>query len=161
VLVAGFEELITLQLTAGGLALGIAVALAYGTFSLLGRQLAPRYSPWTVLTYGFAFGALALLPFQFAIPLPRQIPSVTWIWFAALMFLATILPYGAYLSSLKWLPVSVASILAASEVVFGSMLAYLFFGERLRVWQVLGAVLVVSGVVLVAWKNPSRAQRRS
>lgn len=154
-LVAGLEELTALQVTAGGLALGVAMGMAYGSFSLLGRQLAPRYSPWTVLTYGFGFGALALLPFQFAIAPPREIPGATWIWFAALMFLATILPFGAYLYSLRWLPVSVASILAASEVVFGSMLAYLFFGERLQTGQILGAVLVVSGVVLIVWKEPS------
>lgn len=157
VLVAGLEELTTLQITTGGLALGLAAALTFGSFSLLGRQLAPRYSPWTVLTYGFAFGALALLPFQFAIAPPRQVPGATWIWFVALMFLATVLPFGAYLSSLRWLPVSVASILAASEVVFGSTLAYLFFGERLQAWQILGAALVIGGVVLIAWKAPSQA----
>jgi DME family drug/metabolite transporter len=158
VLVAGLEELTTVQITAGGLALSLMMALTYGSFSLLGRHLAPRYSPWTVLTYSFAFGALFLLPFQFAIAPPRQVPGVTWIWFAALMLVATILPFGSYLSSLRWLPVSVASILAASEVVFGSVLAYLFFGERLQEWQILGAVLVVGGVGLVAWEEPSRAQ---
>lgn len=149
-LVAGLEELTALRITAGGLALGLAVALCYGGFSLLGRQLAPRYSPWTVLTYAFAFGALVLLPFQFAIAPPQNVPAVTWVWLAALVFLSTILPLAAYLSSLRRLPVSVASILAASEVVFGSILAFLFFGERLQVWQIVGAGLVVGGVVLVA-----------
>lgn len=154
ILVAGLEELTALRVSAGGLVLGGAVGLAYGSFSLLGRHLTPRYSPWTVLTFGFAFGALALLPFQFAVALPRQVPGTTWIWFVALMFLATILPFGAYLHSLRWLPVSVASILAASEIVFGSMLAYLFFGERLQPGQIFGALLVVGSVILIAWKAP-------
>jgi len=157
ILVAGTEGLTTFQVTAGGLVLGVALAIAYGSFSILGRQLAPRYPPWTVLTYGFAFGAVTLLPFQLAITPPQEVPGVTWFWFAALVFLATILPFGAYLSSLRWLPVSVASIMAASEVVFGSMLAYLFFGERLQAGQILGAVLVVGGVTLIVWKEPARS----
>ena len=150
VLVAGLDELAQIELTAGGLVLGLAAALAYGGFSLFGRQLAPSYSPWTVLTYGFGFGALVLLPFQFAVTPPWPVPAITAIWFTALVLISTILPFGAYLLSLQRLPVSVASILAASEVVFGSLLAYLFFGERLQIWQVAGAGLVVGGVVLIA-----------
>jgi DME family drug/metabolite transporter len=150
VLVAGLDELARIEFTVGGLVLGLAAALAYGGFSLFGRQLARSYSPWTVLTYGFGFGALVLLPFQFAVTPPWPLPTITWVWFVALVFLATVLPFAAYLAGLQRLPVSVASILAASEVVFGSALAYLFFGERLQIWQVVGAGLVVAGVVLVA-----------
>jgi DME family drug/metabolite transporter len=150
VLVAGPERLKAVELTAGGLVLGLVTALAYSSFSLFGRPLARRYSPWTVLTYGFGFGALVLLPFQFAAGLPRPVPATTWLWFAALVGLATILPFGAYLASLRRLPVSVASIMAASEVAFGTFLAYVLFGEQLQGWQFLGAALVVAGVILIS-----------
>jgi DME family drug/metabolite transporter len=153
VLVAGLEEVAGIDLTAGGLILGLAGALAYGGFSLFGRQLADRYSPWTILTYGFGFGALVLLPFQFAAAPPQDVPPMTWTWFAALVLLATIVPFASYLGGLRHLPVSVASIMAASEVVFGSLLAYLFFAERLAPWQIVGAGLVVGGVVLIAVKG--------
>jgi DME family drug/metabolite transporter len=156
VLVAGPEDLTGIDLTAGGLMLGLATALLYGSFSLLGRNVARRYSPWTVLTYGFGFAALALLPFQLAIEPPWPVPATTWAWFMALVLVSTILPFGAYLAALRQLPVSVASILAASEVVFGSMLAYLLFGERLHLWQIVGAGLVVGGVVLIALKGDGR-----
>jgi DME family drug/metabolite transporter len=153
VLVAGREQLTGIEMTAGGLILGLVAALAYGSFSLFGRQVAGRYSPWTVLTYGFGFGALALLPFQFGGTLPLPVPSATWAWFAGLVLLATIAPFGAYLAGLGHLPVSVASILAASEVVFGSLIGYLIFGEQLEAMQFAGAGLVVAGVLLIAWKG--------
>jgi DME family drug/metabolite transporter len=156
VLVAGREELAGIELTAGGLILGLGAALAYGGFSLFGRGVARRYAPWTILTYGFGFGALALLPFQFRGPLPAAMPAEAWVWFASLVVVATIVPFGAYLAGLRRLPVSVASILAASEVVFGSVVGYLFFGERLQGWQFLGAGLVVAGVVLVATSGNTR-----
>lgn len=150
VLVAGGEELTTLDLTAGGLLLGLVAAMAYGSFSLFGRQVAHRYSPWTVATYGFGFGAMALLPFQFRSAPTWPVPAQAWIWFACLVLVATILPFSAYLASLRWLPVSVASILTTSEVAFGILISYLIFGEGLQVPQVIGAGLVVGGVLLIA-----------
>jgi DME family drug/metabolite transporter len=156
VLVAGKEELAGVELTAGGLILGLVAALAYGSFSLLGRQVTPRYSPWTVLTYGFGFGALALLPFQFGGAPPLPVSSTTWLLFAGLVLMATIAPFAAYLTGLGHLPVSVASILAASEVVFGSLIGYLIFGEQLRGLQLIGAGLVIGGVLLIARKGQVR-----
>lgn len=153
VLAAGREELAGVELTAGGLILGLSAALAYGCFSLFGRQVAHRYPPWTVLTYGFGFGALALLPFQFGTELSAALLAPAWLWFAALVLAATIIPFAMYLSSLRRLPVSVASLLAASEVVFGSLIGYVVFGEWLEAWQIVGAGLVVSGVALIATRG--------
>ena len=156
VLVAGLEKLAGTDLTAGGLILGLSAALTYGSFSLFGRRLTGYYSPWTILTYGFAFGTLTLLPFQFGIEQPWPVPAETWLWFAGLVCVATIAPFAAYLTGLTHLPVSVASILAASEVVFAALIGYVVFGEQLRGWQPVGAALVVGGVILLA----TRANRQ-
>ena len=153
VLVAGLEKLAGTDLTAGGLILGLSAALTYGSFSLFGRCLTGRYSPWTILTYGFAFGTLTLLPFQFGIEQPWPVPAETWVWFAGLVYVATIAPFGAYLTGLTYLPVSVASILAASEVVFAALIGYVVFDEQLQGWQPVGAALVVGGVVLLATRT--------
>jgi DME family drug/metabolite transporter len=153
VLVVGVDQLVGIDLTASGLLLGLVAALSYGSFSLLGRQVAPRYTPWTMLLFGFGFGALALLPFQLLTTPPWPVPPETWLWFGGLVLIATILPFGIYLAALKGLPASVASILAASEVVFGALIGYLVFGERLAGGQILGAALVVGGVVLLALRG--------
>jgi drug/metabolite transporter, DME family len=153
VLVAGPEEVAGIDLTASGLLVGLTAALAYGGFSLFGRQVAARYSPWTVLTYGFGFGTLTLLPLQFGRPGPWPATPETWVWFGGLVLVATIIPFGAYLAGLQKLPVSVASILAASEVVFGAFIGYAFFAERLMGWQFLGAALVVAGVTLIVTRR--------
>ncbi|MBN1136790.1 MAG: EamA family transporter [Anaerolineae bacterium] len=157
VLAAGLEKLAGTDLTAGGLILGLGAALTYGSFSLFSRRLTGHYSPWTILTYGFAFGTLILLPLQFGIEQPWKAPPETWLWFAGLVYVATIAPFAAYLTGLTHLPVSVASILAASEVVFAALIGYVVFGERLRGWQPVGAALVVGGVILLA----TRANRQT
>jgi drug/metabolite transporter (DMT)-like permease len=56
--------------------------------------------------------------------------------------------------------VSVASILAASEVVFGSVIGYLIFGEQLQALQIVGAGLVMGGVILIAMKGSAPASRK-
>lgn len=156
VLVAGQEELTAVELTAGGLLLGLAAAMTFSSFSLFGRPVARRYAPWTVLTYGFGFAALTLLPLQFASPPPWPVPAITWVWFAGLVLLATVVPFGAYMAALRFLPVSVASIVGTSEVAFGTLISFLVFDEPLRGWQFLGAGLVVAGVILIAAKGGSK-----
>jgi drug/metabolite transporter (DMT)-like permease len=157
VLVAGREELAAVDLTAGGLILGLAAAMTFAAVSLFGRPLAGRYPPWTVLTYGFGFAALTLLPFQVAAPAPPwPVPAVTWVWFGGLVLVATICSFGAYFAALRLLPASVASILGTSEVAFGTLISFAVFQEPLQGWQFVGAGLVVGGVILIAAMGESR-----
>lgn len=151
VLVAGFSPSSALEITAGGLILGLVTAMAYGCFTLFGRPVAPRYSPWTLLTYAFGIGALVLLPFQFLTPAPSwPLPPLTWVWLAGLVLVATILPFAAYLLALRRLPASVASILSSSEVLFGALVGTFLYAEGLIGLQIVGAALVVAGVVIIA-----------
>jgi DME family drug/metabolite transporter len=153
-LVAGLGPSSALEITAGGLILGLVTAMAFGCFTLFGRPLASRYSPWTVLMYAFGIGALVLLPFQFVAPAPAwPLPPLTWLWLAALILLATILPFAAYLLSLRQLPASVASILSSSEVLFGAIVGTVLYAEGLAGWQIFGAALVVAGVAIIASRS--------
>jgi drug/metabolite transporter (DMT)-like permease len=83
------------------------------------------------------------------------------LWFTGLIFVATIIPFSAYTFALGRLPASVASILAMSEIAFVAAYAYILLGERLTVSQILGAVLVVGGVLLLSWRRwLDRADRK-
>jgi drug/metabolite transporter (DMT)-like permease len=158
-LAAGLDELDAVALTGGNLALGLVAAASFGSFTLFGRQVAGRCSPWTVLAYGFGFGALALLPLQFVAPPPLggqppwPVPPDAWLWFGSLLLVATIVPFVLYLVGLRTLPASVASLLITSEVVFAAAIGYVVFGESMRFWQVVGAGLVVAGVTLIVMQG--------
>ena len=128
-------------------------AITYGTFPLFGRKLASDYSPWTILLYIFGFGTLTLLPFQFGQPLPNSIPNNVIIYFIGFIFISTIGGFGFFTAALHHLQASIASITATSEIVFASVFAYFILSERLDLAQILGAILVVSGVVLVSMPN--------
>lgn len=136
-----------------GLLAGLGAAITYSTLSLFGKKLRGNYSAWTMLTYAFGFGALVLLPFQIGATLPWPLSGDVLGAYAALIFLPTIGGFALYTSSLKYLPASVASIAATMEIPFAAMVGYIFLLERLDGWQILGALAVVGGVVLLSWPS--------
>ena len=67
-----------------------------------------RVNQWTLLTYSFGIGALALLPFQLSQP-PLQITDRSAVAaFAGYVLIAAIAGYGAYTAALRYLQASVA-----------------------------------------------------
>ena len=159
VLCAGIIDAGGQEITIYGLIIGLVGAIAYGTYPLFGKKLAGNYSQWTILFYIFTFGWLTLLPFQFNMRLPWPIPGVALEYFAAMILISTIGGFGIFTLALKWIQASVASITATSEIIFAAILAYIILGERLDIWQILGAVLVISGVILVSLPNGNSKTR--
>ena len=136
---------------------GLGIPVTYAAWNLLGKKVRENYSPFTVLTYAFGFGALVLLPLQFFTPQPSRVPVSAWPWFAGLIGLATLTGFAVYTYALGRLSASVASILAMTEIAFVAVYAYLLLGERLTTVQVLGALLVGGGASLLVWPR-SRAK---
>jgi drug/metabolite transporter (DMT)-like permease len=150
VLIARLDNLAQSDITLYGLAIALLSALAYGSFSLFGKKLVGSYSSWTLLLYVFGFASLALLPFQLGRSAPWPVPTQTLFSFVALVIFTTITGFGLYTSGLRRLQASIASITSNTEVPFAAILSYLILGERLDVPQVVGAILVVGGVILVS-----------
>ncbi len=148
------------RLSAQGLLIGLGIPITYASYNLLGKPIAGRYHPLTILTYGFGFGALTLLPLQLLTPQPTSIPILAGLRFAGLIGVSTILPFSMYTFGLGRLPASVVGILAMAEILFVSLYAYLLLGERLTALQVLGAGLVIAGVACLSRANPSILGRR-
>ena len=153
VLISGILGMSAIQISQLGLAASIFSALFYGSFSLFGKKLTGEYDPWTILLYIFGFASLTLLPFQILnpSPFPYQFPALAY--FIGLILISTICGFGLYTTALGRLQASIASITATSEIVFAAILAYIILSERLDIWQILGAVLVISGVILVSLPN--------
>jgi DME family drug/metabolite transporter len=153
VLVSGLDVAGQADLSLTGLFVGLAIPITYAAWNLFGKKVRDTYNPITALTYAFGFGALVLLPLQFFTPQPWPLPPPALLWFAGLIAVATIIPFSLYTFALGRLPASVASILAMSEIAFVAAYAYILLGERLTVSQILGAVLVVGGVLLLFWQR--------
>jgi drug/metabolite transporter (DMT)-like permease len=144
------------QLSLAGLVIGLGTPITYAAWTLLGKKARQAHNPITTLTYAFAFGALVLLPLQFFTPQPFPVSGEAVVWFAALIGLSTIVSFSSYTWALGHLPASVASIVVMSEIAFVAFYAVVLLGERLTSSQILGAILVLGGVLLLTWAPGSR-----
>jgi drug/metabolite transporter, DME family len=135
-----------------GIGWGLVAAAAYAAYSLGAKPLLARYRPVTVLAYALLPAAVGLLVVKLltapdAWPPPSGLLAIS----AYGGIVVTIAPYGLYMLALQRLPSSEASIVATLEPAVAVVLAGALLDERLAPLQLLGAVGILGGVVLLAW----------
>jgi drug/metabolite transporter (DMT)-like permease len=151
--VSGVNRLGQAHLSSSGFLAGLGLATVYAGWNIMIKKVRGRHNPFTTLTYQFGFGALVLLPFQFFTPQPQSLPGSVLLHFVGLIGLATIGGFSIYASAVGRLQASVASVLAMAEIPIVAVYAYILLGERTTIAQVLGAVLVVAGVLILSWRR--------
>ena len=149
-LVSGISNTGDWKIIPVGLLIALGSAFAYGSLSLFGKKLSGDYNSWTILFYIFAVGSLTLFIFQLGKPDPWPFHTGIFPMFSGLVLLSTITGFAFYITALKMLPASIASITATTEILFVLILAFTILQERMDLFQVSGAVLVICGVVLVS-----------
>lgn len=139
-----------LAISPEGLAWGLASAVFFAAYTIMGRWAANRYTPWTLLAYGLAAASIFWFivlggprPVSDALSNPRTAAAVAYIAVAS-----TILPFAAFLAALRLLPAAEASIASTLEPVIAAVGAWVLLGEHLSVWQVVGGALVLAGIVV-------------
>lgn len=134
-----------------GLLAGVAAALTFAGY-LVTAELAGRRGthPVTTLFIGFCVAALiwtVVLPvWEWPVELLAD-PQIAW-RVVAVGLLGTLLPFGLVVAALRWISSAVAGIATTAEPVLAALLAWLFLGQVLSVPQVIGAGLVIAGVLI-------------
>lgn len=132
-----------------GIVFGLVAGFTYALYYIVGRQFLDRYSSITLFSWILIVGAAALLPFvSLRIPSLRAGLALLFIGFAA-----TYCAYIAYSLGLVRLRSSQAAVIATLEPVVAALLAYLFWQEYLGVGGYIGAVLVITGVVIQSTRS--------
>ncbi|MCG6945023.1 MAG: DMT family transporter, partial [Deltaproteobacteria bacterium] len=112
-LVVGAYNLQLLQLNRAGILWGLASAVCYAGYALLGERAMHRYSPWTVLFYALLFSAIPWYifypPFHYlwaGFNLPQ------WLGLLYIAFMGTAIPFGLYFVGINHIRSTRASITA-------------------------------------------------
>lgn len=139
-----------LQVSRAGIAWGLASALFFATYSLMGTFAAGRFKPWTLLVWGLAFAAL----FWLVVLGPAKVIGVfatpaTALAVIYVAVMSTIVPFGAFLVALHHIQPTQATVTATLEPVLAGLAAFALFGESLTVTQLLGATLVIVAIIVV------------
>ncbi len=154
--------LLALRFTVGDLWIVTAMA-AWALYSILLRHrpsrltLLPRFAAIT------AGGVVVLLPFTLAEAWSGDLPSLNGRTVGAVLFLAVVASLGAYLAYARIqavLGAGPAGLLMYLIPLYNGLLAFLLLGERLELYHLAGAALVLPGIYLATRKSMARSTRK-
>ncbi|MFN9743347.1 MAG: EamA family transporter [Acidobacteriota bacterium] len=129
-------------------ALGSGVGFSF--YAILGKNLQGRYSTIDMMMLAFTIAALmwALINPVWSLPWGSYDGS-TWLFFIYLATVATVIPFGLFLFSLRYLEASRSSLTSMIEPVVAAMVAWSWLGEVLSTTQILGGLAVLLGIILL------------
>ncbi len=150
------------ELNALGIAFALLAAAALTLYFLVGERQVGATSPlavafWTMLFasifWAFFSGWWTLSPATLVteVSLSGNLAAVVvplWLPLAWNVVFGTFLSFYFSFLALKHLPATVAGITASSEIIFAFVIAWIWLGEGLGVVQLVGAAVVLVGIVL-------------
>lgn len=159
VLLSGLQDLLGdegFRLDGLGLAAAAASALTFASYVLTGERLSERLPTEAGVFSGFVVASIIWVGVQAlsgpadTLTDPRFIPGILF-----LGIVTTIAPFMLFLYGLKLVSASPAGIISTLEPVTAAVLAYLWLGQELTIWQWIGAAAVVVGIGVVQSDKPT------
>jgi drug/metabolite transporter (DMT)-like permease len=126
-------------------------ALAFASYSVIGRDVLERRDPPTVTAHSIAWGAASMAPVALLEWVAGARPAVTPGSAAAVLYLAVVVTGLAYLAwnhALARVPAPRAAIFINVQPVVGVALGVGLLGEPATVHTAIGAGLVVAGLAV-------------
>jgi drug/metabolite transporter (DMT)-like permease len=130
-----------------GFELGLLGAI-WGASFLFQRVSAPEFGALPLGEIRLALGAAVLLPFLWRDR--AAFPLRIWPRIALVGAINSAIPFALFAWAAQRAPAGVIAISNSMAVLFTALVAFLFFGERIRVRQGIGLVAGFAGVVVLA-----------
>lgn len=139
-----------LQVSGIGITAALGAAFSYSFYNVIGADLLKRASRWLVLFYAL----LAASGFWLIVNPPWKVAAQhyserEWLFLFGFAMISMLLPFTFYLGGLRLLDPTSAIVTSCLEPVFASVLAAIFVGERLNVWQIVGIGVVLSQSIAI------------
>jgi len=146
----GGHRLDLLRLNRIGIVSGLISSLFFSFYALYGEKGLKKYDPWTLILYGFGFGAV----FYWLLISPMKVIAggyslKIWVAFLYIAIFSTLIPFGLYFKGIERVRATRASITATWEPVVAGLTAYFVLGEVLSPLQVVGGFGVIAAIVLL------------
>jgi len=140
----------------------LVAALSLSTYFLVGEKQMETISPlalmfWSMtiaaVFWAFISGWWRLDPLVFAQSVPltgvlEGVPAPMWMLLLWNVVMGSFAPFLLSLAAIKKLSATAAGIAATSEIVFAFIVAWLWIGENLSGSQIIGAAVVLSGIIV-------------
>lgn len=133
-----------------GILSGVACSFFAAFYVLYGEKVLTRHDPWTVIFYGFAFGAIGVGIFVSPVHILMRGHSLKmWMAFFYIAVFQTLIPFGLYFKGIDRIRATRASITSAWEIIAGALSAYVVLEEMLTPLQIMGGAAVIGAIILL------------
>lgn len=145
----------------GGVVLIMVGAFTYAIYSVIGSRLMPETNVITgllIVLFGAAcsFTAVWLInPPGMPTTLPDDIAS--WLSVVEIAILGTVVAMGLFFAGMNRIGAGKSAVTQTFEVFVTVTMGLIFLSESLTLRQVIGAVLILGGVILLALREAKRA----
>ncbi len=131
--------------------LAVAAGLTYSSWYIFGKVLGRNREAAVTSLLALCFGAMFLFPLMIGLQglrLPQGL--LAWQLVATVGIFPTAIAYVLYLSGLRLLDATKASVFAIVEPVSAAVFGYWFFHEILSYDSLVGFMLIISSIVIIS-----------
>lgn len=128
---------------------------SYAIYLVIVKPLMAKYKAITVIKWVFFFGWLFIIPFgftEFVAVNWSQIPTSIWLSIAFVIIAATFTVYLLNIWALRYVNSSVVGIYMYLQPVFATFIALLVRHDKLDIYTIIYAMIIMFGVYLVGRK---------
>ena len=155
-LVVGAYQVAWAALNWNGILVAILSAVVFAFYTLYGEKGLSKYPTWTVFFYVVLFATLfwniVHPPFNLV---GQGLSWSVWAGVMAIAIIGTLIPFGLFFMALKKLDPIRLTVTSTLEPIFATVTAFIFLGEALSTWQIIGGLLIVASVIIMTMKNIS------
>jgi drug/metabolite transporter (DMT)-like permease len=139
-----------LRLDSYGFLAALLASFSFAFYNVGGHRILASYDRWRVLVWALAAASILWLvvnpPWKV---LAAQYTPAQWAFLFVFSMISVLGPFSLYFLGLQHLDPTRAIIAGCLEPVFSIVLAAALLGERVRLVQTLGIVLVLTAIVIV------------
>jgi drug/metabolite transporter (DMT)-like permease len=152
------------SISISGTLFALGSGIGFSFYAIIGKHLQRRYSIEVLMSYAFLIAASMWALINLVWPV-WAFPSggydrSTWLFFIYLATVATVIPFGLFLMSLRYLEPSRSSLTSTIEPVVAAVVAWFWLGENLTITQVFGGAAVLGGVMILQLESMLRSKMR-
>ncbi|MBI5943091.1 MAG: EamA family transporter [Chloroflexi bacterium] len=166
VLVSGAYDPSAWNLNPLGIIFGLVSGLMFAIYNLEGKHASDvKIDSWTALLYSFAGATFFLLFFNLGndLLITGKAPFADMLWLGnsasgwGILFFLGVAPtlggFGLYTLSIRYLSPTTSNLIATLEPAFTAIWAYFLLNEVLNGTQLIGGLLVLTGVILLRFAS--------
>ncbi len=132
-----------------GVMWGLISAVAFASYLVFGEHLGRRYASMTIVTWGFIFASLVWMVFQPLWVFPTNLSGIVWVELIWVGIMGTALPFLFEVSALRRASSGIVGVIATTEPVFASTVAWIWLGQVLSPIQIFGGAMVLGAAIAV------------